>query len=105
MALAAKPNYRVDSICSLFVCLQHPFISTVSSTKPLKDLYNLVKAEVVETLEDLPEDVPVSYLYYYRRLGRIAINLDMNEDVNGNIEVLAKHCITFDNIYLFFSEC
>jgi hypothetical protein len=38
---------------------QHPFISEVSSTKPLKDLYNLVKAEVVETLEDLPEDLPV----------------------------------------------
>ncbi|XP_046850058.1 serine/threonine-protein kinase 10-like [Xenia sp. Carnegie-2017] len=39
--------------------LQHPFISNVTSTKPLKELYNLMKAEVVETLEDLPEDVPM----------------------------------------------
>ncbi len=42
---------------------QHPFISEVSSTKPLKDLYNLVKAEVVETLEDLPEDLPVCNVF------------------------------------------
>jgi hypothetical protein len=46
-------------IINMSLYFQHPFVTAVSSTKPLKDLYNLVKAEVVETLEDLPEDLPV----------------------------------------------
>ncbi|XP_065071955.1 serine/threonine-protein kinase 10-like [Rhopilema esculentum] len=36
--------------------LEHPFIREISDNQPLVDLYRLVKSEVVEVLEDLPED-------------------------------------------------
>lgn len=36
--------------------LEHPFIREVSDNQPLIDLYRLMKTEVVEVLEDLPED-------------------------------------------------
>ena len=45
--------------CDFF---QHPFIREVSDNQPLIDLYRLMKTEVVEVLEDLPEDTDVRAL-------------------------------------------
>lgn len=36
--------------------LTHPFIADVVDNKPLKELYNEAKADVIEEFEDLPED-------------------------------------------------
>ena len=37
--------------------LDHPFIKNVSNYQPLRALYLEVRADVEETLEDLPEDI------------------------------------------------
>ena len=42
--------------------LQHPFIRDVKDTQPVIDLYREAKAEVVETLDDLPEDSDGSFV-------------------------------------------
>ena len=44
----------------LLFLLQHPFIREMSDNQPLIDLYRLMNTEVVEVLEDLPEDKDVS---------------------------------------------
>ena len=49
----------VRDFCDFF---QHPFIREVSDNQPLIDLYRLMKTEVVEVLEDLPEDTDVRAL-------------------------------------------
>ncbi|KAK3704747.1 hypothetical protein QZH41_009751, partial [Actinostola sp. cb2023] len=39
--------------------LKHPFLEDSGDSKVLKDLYNEAKAEVIEEIEDLPEDTEV----------------------------------------------
>ncbi|CAI8050409.1 Serine/threonine-protein kinase 10, partial [Geodia barretti] len=40
--------------------LQHPFVASVSHHKPLRALYQEVKSEVVELVEELPEDADIT---------------------------------------------
>ena len=49
----------------MIVFFQHPFISGVVDSKPLKELYNEAKAIVIEELEDLPEDKEVLFVNFY----------------------------------------
>ena len=41
--------------------LKHSFIRDIKDAQPCIDLYREVKAEVLETFEDLPEDSEVFY--------------------------------------------
>ena len=41
---------------------QHPFIADVIDNKPLKDLYNEAKAEVIEELEDFEEEEVTTFI-------------------------------------------
>eukprot|EP00794_Sanderia_malayensis_P005703 gene5703-6405_t len=68
--LAAKSNWSADFHQFIADCLNkdaskrpsaadlltHSFIREISDNQPLIDLYRLIKTEVVETFEDLPED-------------------------------------------------
>lgn len=58
ITLNKDPNQRP----SMTELLDHPFIRDISDNQPLIDLYREAKAEVVETLDDLPEDAESSYV-------------------------------------------
>ncbi|EDO48741.1 predicted protein, partial [Nematostella vectensis] len=45
-----------DMRASATEMIKHPFIADFTDNKALKDLYNEAKAEVIEEIEDLPED-------------------------------------------------
>lgn len=54
--------YNVTHKLFVLCFYQHPFIADVVDNKPLKELYNEAKADVIEEFEDLPEDTEVPFV-------------------------------------------
>ena len=48
-------------LCLFLITLQHPWMTSVTTNKPVRDLVIEAKADVFEEIEDLPPDqLPVS---------------------------------------------
>lgn len=58
-ALSCKPSSVVNNLTNCLahlVCLQHPFVRSVTSNRPLRELVAEAKAEVMEEIEDNREE-------------------------------------------------